>query len=136
MYNGIIIKELLEEQGKSHAEFLEYMGLNPKCNSITSFMNGNPSAARLEKIADFFGITIDSLFAREKEDNQEVNNNGAPLIQNNNSGSRYKVISTINLKNDIKHLEEKVAMLEERLKDKERMIRDKETIIEQLKKRG
>ena len=134
MYNGIIIKELLEEQGKSHAEFLEYMGVNPKCNSITSFMNGNPSAARLERIADFFGITIDSLFARESEENQEVSNSGAPLIQNNNSGTRYKVISTINLKNDIKHLEEKVAMLEQRLKDKESIIKDKETIISQLRK--
>ena len=66
MYNGNKIKDLLHEQSKSNKELLAYLGV--ECNSsITQLIKGNPTAQKLEKIADFFGIHIDELFIRDIE---------------------------------------------------------------------
>ena len=43
MYNGNIIRQLLVE-----------------------IVNGNPTVKRLEKVADFFGVSMDVFFEREK----------------------------------------------------------------------
>ena len=54
MYNGKAIKELLEKRGLQNQALLTALGLNPKQNSIQSLITGNPTAKRLEQIADFF----------------------------------------------------------------------------------
>lgn len=65
MYNGKRIKELLEERGQNNSALLSALGLDPKKNSLKTVINGNPTANRLEQVADFFGVAIDEFFIRE-----------------------------------------------------------------------
>ena len=65
MYNGKRIKELLEERGQNNSALLSALGLDPKKNSLKTIINGNPTANRLEQVADFFGVAIDEFFIRE-----------------------------------------------------------------------
>lgn len=65
MYNGKRIKELLEERGQNNSALLSALGLDPKKNSLKTVINGNPTANRLEQVANFFGVAIDEFFIRE-----------------------------------------------------------------------
>ncbi len=65
MYNGQIIRELLKERGLKVKDLLEYLQLKTN-GSISALVKGNPSAERLEEIADFFDVPIDTLFQRGK----------------------------------------------------------------------
>ncbi len=65
MYNGKRIKELLEEREQNNSALLSALGLDPKKNSLKTVINGNPTANRLEQVADFFGVAIDEFFIRE-----------------------------------------------------------------------
>ena len=65
MYNGQVINVLLKERGLRAKDLLEYLQLQSN-GSITSLVKGNPTAERLEKIADFFDVPIDTLFQRAK----------------------------------------------------------------------
>ena len=62
MYNGQIIKHLLLKQNKSQTELS--MAVTGRPNSSLHYLAKNPTAKTLERIADFFGVTIDSLFNR------------------------------------------------------------------------
>lgn len=66
MYNGKVIKSLLNAQGKKAKDLLVHMGMNDNA-PITPLINGNPSASRLERIADFFEVPIDMFFVRGAE---------------------------------------------------------------------
>jgi len=68
MYNGQVIKDLLEKQKKSNKELLAYLGKDiPGGNSyLRSLMTGNPTVKTLEPIADFFGVSMDVFFQRDK----------------------------------------------------------------------
>ena len=108
MYNGNKIKELLAEQGRSNKDLLEYLGVSYN-SSITQLTNGNPSVRKIEKIADFFGVSIDTFFIRDTSDNnKEVTDK------------------------DIKSLENKILYLEKLLKEKERNIQLLEKLNELL----
>ena len=65
MYNGQVINVLLKERGLRAKDLLEHLQLQSN-GSITSLVKGNPTAERLEKIADFFDVPIDTLFQRAK----------------------------------------------------------------------
>lgn len=67
MYNGQIIKKLLSDGNISNKELLKYLGYNkPGGNSsLIQIINGNPTVKRLEPIADFFAISMDSFFTRD-----------------------------------------------------------------------
>ena len=65
MYNGQVITVLLKERGLRAKDLLEHLQLQSN-GSITSLVKGNPTAERLEKIADFFDVPIDTLFQRAK----------------------------------------------------------------------
>lgn len=62
MYNGQIIKHLLLKQNKSQTELS--MAVTGRPNSSLHYLAKNPTAKTLERVADFFGVTIDSLFNR------------------------------------------------------------------------
>lgn len=64
MYNGNVIRELLLSQKKKGKDLLDYLQVKSN-GSLTQIVNGNPTAERLEQIADFFGVSIDTLFIRE-----------------------------------------------------------------------
>ena len=65
MYNGNIIKQLLAEKKIQNKELLNYLGTEAN-SSLSQIVNGNPTVRRLEKVADFFGVSMDVFFNREK----------------------------------------------------------------------
>ena len=66
MYNGQIINALLKQQGKKKKDLLEALGVNYG-GSIRPFVEGNPTVGKLEAIADFFGVSMDTFFIRDKK---------------------------------------------------------------------
>lgn len=66
MYNGQIINALLKQHGKKKKDLLDALGVNYG-GSIRPFITGNPSVGKLEAIADFFGVSMDTFFIREKK---------------------------------------------------------------------
>ena len=111
MYNGKKIKELLDERGQNNAALLSALGLDPKKNSLKTVINGNPTANRLEQVADFFGVPIDTLFIRE--------------------GMTDPLPTSIEL-SSIEALKQEVAKREEFLRLKDEIIREKEERIKLL----
>lgn len=65
MYNGNIIRQLLVERNILNKELLRYLGTEANA-SLAQIVNGNPTVKRLEKVADFFGVSMDVFFEREK----------------------------------------------------------------------
>lgn len=66
MYNGQIIKELLKKRGLLVKDLLEYLYTDPnkRNGSIKQLETGNPTVKTLEKIADFFQVSMDVFFER------------------------------------------------------------------------
>lgn len=65
MYNGQIINQLLKKQNRQKKELCQFIGSNN--SGIEAIINGNPTIVKLEKIADFFKVPIDTFFIREVE---------------------------------------------------------------------
>ena len=65
MYNGNVIKQLLLDKKVTNKELLRYLGTEANA-SLAQIVNGNPTVKRLEKVADFFGVSMDVFFEREK----------------------------------------------------------------------
>lgn len=65
MYNGNVIKQLLLDKKVTNKELLKYLGTEANA-SLAQIVNGNPTVKRLEKVADFFGVSMDVFFEREK----------------------------------------------------------------------
>lgn len=66
MYNGRIIKHLLEINKIPNKDLLMYLGYNREGgnSSLTQIMDGNPTVKRLEPVADFFKVSMDVFFNR------------------------------------------------------------------------
>lgn len=64
MYNPNKINELLSESGISKKQLLDYIGKNWN-GSLKNVINGDIRVSKLEKIADFFGVPVDTFFDRE-----------------------------------------------------------------------
>lgn len=66
MYNGKVIRRLLKERGILQKELLEYLypDLQKRNGSIVQIENGNPTVKTLERIADFFQVSMDVFFER------------------------------------------------------------------------
>lgn len=66
MYNGKVIRRLLKERGILQKELLEYLYPDPRKRngSIVQLENGNPTVKTLERIADFFQVSMDIFFDR------------------------------------------------------------------------
>lgn len=65
MYNGEIIRDLLRQQGKRAKDLLAALEINTNGSLSQLIKKANPTADRLEKIADFLNVPIDALFIRE-----------------------------------------------------------------------
>lgn len=99
MYNGQIIKQLLVEKNIQNKELLSYLGTEAN-SSLSQIVNGNPTVKRLEKVADFFGVSMDVFFEREKPFKAYPSTHG-------DNEQQYK---------------EKIALLERLLKEKDKRI--------------
>lgn len=64
MFNGNKISILLKASGIKSQDLLDALGIKNANGSISQIVNGNPTAKRLEAIADFFGVPIDTFFER------------------------------------------------------------------------
>lgn len=64
MYNGHIINQLLSDRNIKKKDFMQAVGWNSG-TQYRQAVTGNPTAATLEKIADFFSVPIDLFFERE-----------------------------------------------------------------------
>lgn|SRR5574344_513361 len=65
MYNGNKIKQLLAERNIQNKELLCYLGTEANA-ALSQIVSGNPTVRRLEKVADFFEVSMDDFFKREK----------------------------------------------------------------------
>lgn len=99
MYNGNIIRQLLVERNIPNKELLRYLGTEANA-SLAQIVNGNPTVKRLEKVADFFGVSMDVFFDRKKPFKS------CPSAHGDNE-QRYK---------------EKIALLERLLEEKDKRI--------------
>ena len=133
MYNGEEIKHLLLKQNKSKTELSK--AVTGRSNSSLHHIYKNPTAATLEKIADFFGVSIDSLFNRahpyvdyETEKDAENGYLKKLIKLQETQMSAYQML---NESNDfvLEQLKHRVAELESRLK----YIQDHPEAIAELK---
>lgn len=111
MYNGNVIKQLLLDKKVSNKELLRYIGTEANA-SLAQIVNGNPTVKRLEKVADFFGVSMDIFFEREK-----------PFKQAGTTKS-----------NDNSYYIEKIELLEKIIQEKDERIKLLENVNQLLKK--
>lgn len=116
MYNGKIINALLKQQGKKKKDLLDALGVNYG-GSIRPFVDGNPSVNKIEAIADFFGVSIDTFFIRNKQPHISV-------VGNSNNVACFTIGA----------LEEKTANLQALIDEKDKRIKLLETVNEMLNK--
>lgn len=112
MYNGLILKDLLKQKNAKQIDLIRYMNWKSSA-SVACFMNRNPTASQLERVADFFGVSIDTFFIRNGSEPQKNN-----VIGNGNNVGNIHIndtaLSTENnyLKDKIKQLEKQIEILE------------------------
>ena len=111
MYNGNIIRQLLVERNIPNKELLRYIGTEANA-SLAQIVNGNPTVKRLEKVADFFGVSMDTFFKREK-----------PFKQ-----------TGISKNDDTLYYIEKIELLEKIIKEKDERIKLLENVNQLLTK--
>lgn len=105
MYNGNVIKQLLLDKKVTNKELLRYLGTEANA-SLAQIVNGNPTVKRLEKVADFFGVSMDVFFDREKP---------------------FKACPSAHEDNELQY-KEKIALLERLLEEKDKRI----ALLEQM----
>ena len=76
MYNGQIVKDLCDERKIAYKDLLKAIGAKNPSGSINVIVNGNPTAKRLEAIADYLDSPIESMFVRDRQYGYNVVGNG------------------------------------------------------------
>ena len=112
MYNGNVIKQLLLDRKVPNKELLRNIGTEANA-SLAQIVNGNPTVKRLEKVADFFGVSMDTFFEREKP---------------------FKYVGTTK-SNDTAYYLEKIELLEKIIKEKDERIKLLENVNQLLTER-
>lgn len=127
MYNGHIVKHLLEIRKISNKELLQYLGKDKEGgnSALRQIINGNPTVRTLEPVADFFGVSMDVFFKREvaflPSSSQVVGNGNA--VGNGNSISSNK---------EAEH-QAKIDALEKLIEEKDKRIETLEMLVSVLK---
>lgn len=109
MYNGNVIKQLLLDKKVTNKELLKHLGTEAN-SSLAQIVNGNPTVKRLEKVADFFGVSMDVFFEREKP---------------------FKEYSSTLINNEQVY-KEKISLLEQLIKEKDERIKLLENVNQLL----
>lgn len=127
MYNGQIIRKLLEERNILNKTLLESLGL-PKNGggALKQIIEGNPTVRKLEPIADFFQVSMDVFFDRKVPIISMSNH----IIGNSNAIGNGNIISP-----DITSLEIENKNLKELIEEKNKRIDVLETLIKLLQEK-
>lgn len=128
MYNGLIIKRLMEIKKTSNKELLTYLGYNRDGGntSLSQIITGNPTVKRLEPVADFFEVSMDTFFERK------VQFTTAPhVFGNGNAVGNGNTIMTP-AENEYKM---KIEILEKLVEEKDKRIETLETLVKVLQER-
>lgn len=72
MYNGKVIRELLASRNLKLKDLREALGYEGN-SSVLQIIDGNPSISRLEAVADYFNVSMDTFFIRDFK-NEKVEN--------------------------------------------------------------
>lgn len=75
------IKEILKERGITQTDFAETLGISQV--GLNKLINGNPSVASLEKIANALNLSVKDLFAHSEKE--------TPLFIQNSKGNYIEV---------------------------------------------
>lgn len=131
MFNNLYVKDLLKERGKTATELIEALGLSSRNFSLTKVVGINPTAQRIEAIADFLEIPIDDLFVR-KCDVQKSLDGKVTFKEGQNKYIEAQVEAACSSK--IAELEDQIQSLKDKIKEKELRIRELEGDKDFLKK--
>lgn len=113
MYNGLIIKDLLKQQGKKAKDLLAVLEVNSNGSISQLVKDANPTAKRLEVIADFLDIPIDALFIREHQPS------GSNVVGNDNHVASITIGA---LNGQLKGLQQIIAEKDKRIQLLEEML--------------
>ena len=118
MFNGQKIIQLLEQRQITKKRLFEYM--RTSASGLDSIIKKcNPTAEKIEQIADFFELPIDYFFDRNIKTTEQattVNGNGNK-VQNGNGN-----VMTENQAKEFEHLKQLLEEKEKSIQDKERTI--------------
>lgn len=123
MYNGLVINNLLFDRNIKKKDLV--IAIKGNNSTMESVINGNPTVKTLEKVADFFKVSMDIFFEREvcfsKDGHRigSVNGNGNKVQQGH-----------INVMQESQ--EREIQHLNARLEEKERLLEEKERLIQVL----
>lgn len=121
MFSPEKIIELMQARDLQKVQVYEALGMSRQGFSQILAGNARPNLENLEKLADFFGVSIDYFFGRQ----HFAGNIGNTQINGNYVGGNLVV-------NEIAHLKELLQEKEIQLQEKERTIRillgDKEVV--------
>lgn len=127
MYNGHIIKHLLEANKIPNKELLSYLGYEGPGSSsaMKQLTEGNPTVKRLEPVADFFKVSMDVFFNRSIE-YKPVNNH---VVGNGNAvGTGNSVVTPQENENLLK-----IEALQRLIEEKDKRIETLELLVSVLK---
>lgn len=112
MFNGRIINDLIENKRAKKIDVYNYAGITK--STLDNIIKGTsiPNCNTLEKIADFFEVSIDTFFVREIQTVKSIGNN---VTINGNRNSVSSDILLNESKKEVEHLKELLA-------EKERLI--------------
>ncbi|MCM1356511.1 MAG: hypothetical protein NC212_08925 [Staphylococcus sp.] len=127
MYNPQKIIELLEERGIKNVDFLNSV-TKGHSGALAPVINSDIKVSKLEKIADFFGVSIDTFFERDVKNSIIVGGSGNKVNNLSVNAGCEK-----DLERHIKELETKIQNLETLLNEKEERITLLKDMIEMLK---
>ncbi|MDC7147583.1 hypothetical protein [Bacteroides ovatus] len=128
MYNGYIIKDLLDSRRIPNKALLEYISREKSGNSaLKQIIEGNPTVKRLEPVADFFQVSMDTFFDRQVSFTPVHGH----IVGNGNAIGNGNTITTV-AENEYKT---KIENLERLLEEKEKRIKTLETLVSVLQNR-
>ena len=128
MYNGQIIRTLLEARKIQNKELLTYLGYNRDGgnSSLNQIIEGNPTVRRLEPVADFFQVSMDVFFERN------IQFATSPYVfGNGNAVGNGNTIMT-HAENEYKM---RIENLERLLEEKDKRIETLQTLVDILQKK-
>ena len=112
MFNGHIINELIEQKKAKKVEVYNYAGITKA--TLDNIIKGTsiPNCNTLERIADYFNVSMDMFFIRENNAIKSIGNN---VTINGNLNNVSSDILLNESKKEVEHLKELLA-------EKERLI--------------